>query len=361
MKKQGNVWIGSPSRVWVAAWVLAGMAGAQAAPQWELPQGVFFEAEDYAAHLRGGSKFAVPTDVSEASGGKTLIGMFNEGMIRYDLTIPAARKYTLWTRCAVPNNATAKFGFGGGGVQLQGAPLVRTSDRTGDAGTYRWQRVGEADLAAGRAEMFIATAGVRYDCFLLATDHKEKIGDAILEEVERVRQAPRGKLLPELVHTRAITQRPRWLLENALRPAYGHFEWDPSNTPQSWAKRAREAGANCLFGVGEMPAGTLNGKLHRIPFEKMIEPNFRYPEGYSKDDHSWVGEMVKAGHAEGLKVVIYDAAYRNLDPLLVEHPEWRLKNSKGQAYKTGFGSWFSPYRQAYIDRWVKVARCPGFS
>lgn len=129
-----------------------------------------------------------------------------------------------------------------------------------------------------------------------------------------------GEPLPELAHTRAITR---------------------------------------LFGVGEMPAGTLAGKLHRIPFEVIDKPGYRYPEGYRKDDHSWVKEIVDAGHAEGLRVVIYDGAFRNLDPLLMDHPEWRQKNRHGQPTRFGFGSWHSPYRQAYIDRWVKVAQESG--
>lgn len=171
--------------------------------------------------------------------------------------------------------------------------------------------------------------------------------------------AAAGEPLPELAHTRAITRHPAWLAKRGLRPAYGHFEWDPTNTPQSWAKRAKEAGATCLFGVGEMPAGTLAGKLHRIPFEVIDKPDYRSPKGYRKDDHSWVKEIVDAGHAEGLEVVIYDGAYRTLDPLLMDHPEWRQKNRNGRPWQSGYGSWHSPYRRAYIDRWVKVAQESG--
>jgi hypothetical protein len=341
----------------VLIWMVLGMAAAAwAAPQTALPGGVFLEAEDFGRLVQGDAGFATQTEDSAASGGRILTGMFNEGLIVYTLQMPAAGRYTLWARCAVPKDATVQFAFGGGGARLEKAAVARAGDPKKALSSYQWRRLGEAELPQGKVELFIGRSAVLFDCFYLTGDAGAKVGDDVLGTLQKVREAPKGEPLPELAHTRAITRHPDWLMKRALRPAYGHFEWDPANTPQSWARRAKEAGANCLFGVGEMPAGTLNGKMHRIPFEAMNKKGYRYPEGYQKDDHSWVKEMVDAGHAEGLKVVIYDAAYRNLDPLLVDHPEWRTKNIKGKDYKVGFGSWNSPYRQAYIDRWVKVAR-----
>lgn len=174
------------------------------------------------------------------------------------------------------------------------------------------------------------------------------------------KDTPKGRLLPELRHDREIRRHPEWLAKQALRPAYSHFEWDERNTPQAWAKIVREAGANCLV-AGEMPAGMSGDQIHILPSSMLDDPQFKWPAGYRQNDHSWVKDFVDAGHSEGLKVVIYDGAFRTLDPLLVAHPEWRQMNADGTPYATkgrrgGFGSWNSPYRDAYIERWVKVAR-----
>jgi len=330
-----------------------------AAPQFELPQGAFFEAEDYDRLVRGETGFAKVTVEVGVSGGKIILGMFADGLIRYDLAVLQAGSHALWARCAAPGDATAGFGFGGEDAGLATARVAKTVEGLGSLtapNAYQWRRLGSVDLPAGKTQLLLGRGALRYDCFFLSRQPEFVVTDALLTELERAKETPKGRKLPELVHTRAITRHPQWLMQNALRPAYAHCEWDKANTPQSWAKMAREAGANCLVGVGEMPAGTLDGTMKAFPFESMDKKGFKLPPGYRKDDHSWVKEFADAGHAEGLKVVMYDGAYRTLDPLLLEHPEWRQLDAKGAPYRAGFGSWHSPYRAAYIARWVKAAR-----
>jgi len=168
-------------------------------------------------------------------------------------------------------------------------------------------------------------------------------------------ETPVGLELPQLTHSRTIAQHPRWL-KNALRPAYAHFEWDGNMTALKWCQLAREAGANCIFGAGEMPAGTLKGKITAFTYRDLeANPAFRFPADY-KLDYAWVKEFAQAAHDQGLKMVVYDGTYRTLDPLLVEHPEWRQRDAQGKPFAAGFGSWNSPYRAAFIARWVAVAR-----
>lgn len=332
---------------------------APAAPQFELPQGAFFEAEDYDRLVRGDAGFATVAAEAAASNGKILAGMYADGVIRYDLAVSQAGPHVLWARCAAPGDATTSFGFGSEAARLIPVAVAKTVEGLGSLrapNAYQWRRLGSVDLAAGKTPLLIGRGALRYDCFFLSRQPEFTASDALLKELERAKEAPKGRKLPELVHTRAITQHPQWLMQNALRPAYAHCEWDKANTPQSWAKMAREAGANCLVGAGEMPAGTLDGKMKAFPFESIDKEGFKLPPDYKKDDHSWVKEFADAGHAEGLKVVMYDGAYRTLDPILLEHPEWRQLDARGAPYRAGFGSWHSPYRAAYIARWVKVAR-----
>ena len=331
-----------------------------AASQLDLNNGIFFEAEDYDGRpWYSDEGFGAKTDESLASNDAVLIGMYKPGALIYGIESPAAGEYHVWMRCAVPGNPNVKFGANTRAeTELNVVRVEQTTElaKLSDPGVYQWRKLGTIVLKQGENTFVLGQGALRPDCFFLTQDADFVPGDDLLADIQRVKEAPRGQLLPELRHDRQITQHPKWLVQRALRPAYAHCEWDRANTPQSWAKMAHDAGANCLVGVGEMPAGTLNGKMQAFPFQKIDDPNFKYPEGYQKDDLSWVKEFVDAGHDEKLPVVIYDGAFRTLDPLLIEHPEWRQQSVDGRPFGSGFGSWHSPYRQAYIDRWVKVAR-----
>ena len=333
---------------------------AEAASQVDLPNGVFFEAEDYDGRpWYSDEGFAVKLDESLGSGGVVLIGMHKPGALTYSVVISVPGEYHVWLRCAVPGTPLVRFGVNARAeTDLRVARVEETAalTRLNVRGAYQWQCLGTIPLTTGGNTFVLGQGALRSDCFFLTLEDDFSPGDGFVAQVQQAKEAPKGQLLPELRHDRMITQHPSWLLERALRPAYAHFEWDKSNTPRSWAKMARDAGANCLVGVGEMPAGTLDGRLKAFSFRKIDDPKFKYPPGYRKADLSWVKAFVDAGHTEGLKVVIYDGAFRTLDPLLVDHPEWRQQSVDGRAFGAGFGSWHSPYRAAYIDRWVQVAR-----
>lgn len=334
-----------------------------AVPQTDGAGGIFFEAEDYDGRpWYGDQGFGTRLTEPLASGETALAGMWKPGALSYTLDLPTASAYHVWLRCAVPDDITLRFGAN---VQadsdLQSVPVAATATlkKLNVAGAYQWRSLGTLALPAGANTFILGSGAQRPDCFFLTLDADFTPTDDLLDQIEKAKNAPKGQLLPELVHTRRITQHPAWLRRDGLRPAYAHCEWDASNTPQSWAKLVREANGNCLFGVGEMPAGTLDGKMKAFAFKNIDDPAFAYPEGYQKDDHSWVKEYADAGHAEGLKVVMYDGAYRTLDPLLLDHPDWRQQDAAGKPYRNGFGSWHSPYRAAYIARWVEVARTCG--
>lgn len=343
-----------------AAAVLVCAATAGAETPVEVAGGVFFEAEDFAGKpWYSDDGFATRLEEPLASGGAALIGMYKPGAVLYRLAVRAAGDYHVWLRCAVPGDTTVRIGANATSeTALRAAPLAATTTMNGLAApdAYQWRHLGTLPLQQGENTFLLGQGAQRPDCFFLTPAAGAAPGADLLAQVARAREAPKGKLLPELRHERRIAQHPRWLAADGLRPAYAHFEWDPTNTPESWAERARQAGANCLFGVGEMPAGTLDGRMKAFPFAKIDDKGFAYPEAYRPDDYSWVKAIVDAGHAEGLKVVLYDGAHRTLDPLLVAHPEWRQQEADGRPYRDGFGSWHSPYRAAYIARWVQVAR-----
>lgn len=354
-------------RPWIVHLPLAVLAmggvmahSARGATRLAVAGGIVFEAEDYDGRpWYSDEGFAARHDEPLASGTRVLIGMHRPGAVSYRLTAAAAGDYHVWLRCAVPGDTTVKLGANATSeADLRGVPVPATTAMAGLSapGAYQWRNLGTVTLMRGENTLLLGQGAQRPDCFFLTLAADVAPDDDLLAQVSRAREAPRGQLLPELRHDRTITRRPKWLTERALRPAYAHSEWDKANTPQSWARMAREAGANCLVGVGEMPAGTLDGKLKAFPFEKIDDPAFRYPPGYRRDDYSWVKEYAEAGQAEGLSVVFYDGAYRTLDPLLVDHPDWRQQDAAGKPYPRGFGSWHSPYRQAYIERWTRVAR-----
>lgn len=354
----------------LARWKLAGtvvavvvtipLRFALSAPQTELHGGLFFEAEAYEERLRG-KDFAQIFPEPLGSGGGVLTGLWRDGLISYDLTVPQAGRYSLWLRCAVPSDATLKFGFDVlDSAKLLSASVPKTAEKLDAPNAYQWRRLGEVDLPQGEVVFIVGQGALRPDCFFLTPQADFTATDDLLAQLAAQREVPKGEPLPELVHTRRITHHPQWL-KNALRVCYAHFEWDREMTAEKWSERAAQSGANCLFGVGEMPAGALDGRLKAFSYDvyNRDPAAFRFPEGYDLS-YGWAKDFTDAAHAQGLKIAIYDGAFRSLDPLLVEHPEWRQVDVQGQPYPNGFGSWHSPYRQAYIDRWVRVARLARF-
>lgn len=328
--------------------------GALAAAPTNLPDGTFLEAEDYES--ASGEHFAVKTEESHASGRMVVTQLFQEGQARYRFQAVRAGRYELWLRYASGGPAKAACAVNPAGGQLAVFDLP-PSGEPGDKGysEFRWAKLTAVTLRAGENTLVLGHGTLRADCFFLAARADYVPGPKLFRALEQLRERPTGTPLPELVHKRRIARHPAWLA-HALRPCYAHFEWHPENTPASWCRRASAAGANVAFGIGEMPAGTLDGKLHKYPYTALNgKQPFRFPAGYRLDD-GWVKDYVDAAHAEGLKAVIYDGTYRTLDPLLVEHPAWRQQEADGRPFAHGFGSWHSPYRQAYIDRWVRAAR-----
>lgn len=337
-----------------------GTGGARATSQTSLPEGSFIEAEALDGRV-GDTGFATPIDEPLASGGKALIGLFREGWADYGVEIPFPGNWSLWARCAVPGEKVVVA------LDLDGintgartnAALAQTSPKTDAPDAYQWRKLADVDLKAGPWRFAVGKGAIRIDCFVLAHDASLQPTDEILSRLSEAAASPRGKALPELTHERRITSHPNWL-KSALRPCYAHFEWDKEMTAEAWCQRAKAAGANCIFGCGEMPAGALNGKLKPFPHAAILrDPGFRFPDGYDLS-YGWVKEMADAAHRHGLKIAIYDGAHRTLDPLIVEHPDWRQQDARGRPYADGFGSWHSPYRQAYVDRWVKVAKAARF-
>ena len=320
--------------------------------------GVFFEAEAFDGYL-GDPGFGSVMDEPLGSGGQVLLGMYKSGLLGYRITIPADGTWSVWLRAAAPGNVTEPWGFDhfdAAALQTGDVPLTNKDLSAPDA--YQWSKLGSAEAAGGDRLFVLGQGALRPDCFWLTPDPAAEARDALLASIAAEKAKPKGQLLPELRHDRTITTHPGWL-KHALRPAYAHFEWDPENTPESWAKMAAASGADCLFGAGEMPTGTVDGKLAKFGYDRLRDPDFKFPPNFDLS-YSWVKDYVDAAHAEGLQFVVYGGAFRTLDPLLVEHPEWRQQDAAGRPFGSGFGSWCSPYRQAYIDRWAQVATSSGF-
>lgn len=345
----------------VALLLLAGSVTAPAAPVVLVEQGVFFEAEDYDGRpWYGDESFGTRLQEPLASGGAVLIGMYQPGAVTYRLAIPAAGEYHVWLRCAVPGDTTVRIGANATSeADLLTAPVAATTAGALTAsGAYQWRKLGTLALREGENSLILGQGAQRPDCFFLTPDAGFQPGEDFLDRVLRAKQTPRGQLLPELTHERRITRHPQWLRQ-AWRASYAHLEWDRDKTaPEEWCRRAREAGAMAIVGAGEVPAGSVDGALKVFPIRMLDDGSFRLPENYSLD-YQWTRTFVEAAHRQGLKMVLYDGAYRTLDPLLLDHPEWRQRHADGRVWASGFGAWHSPYRRAYVDRWVQIAKISG--
>ena len=339
---------------------LALPSAVRATEQQAYRDGFLIEAEQYDHRIYGTDSYGREATESAGSGGKVLIGIYQPGMLGYNLQIPRAGVYRLWLRCA--SNGEQKLQYGVDIFDPQKLVNSQTIPKTTDgsligAGAFAWRDLGKIRLPEGDVRFVIGTGALRADCFLFepAGDKPWKVDDAVLQSIQAAREKPKGKLLPPLTHDRQITQRPKWL-RGALRPAYAHCEWDPKISVEQWAAKAKENGANCLVGVGEMPAGQVGDKMKNFSASLLNDPKFRLPADYDLS-YDWVKEYVDGAHKHGMKILIYGGGYRSLDPILLQHPEWRQMGDDGKPYKgSGFGCWASPFKDAYIQRWVEVAR-----
>ena len=316
---------------------------APAAPQAAVRGGIFFEAEDYDTCKPGQDNFAALAYDSAASDGHSVY-RFHKGTVTYKFAVQQPGHYRVWLRYGAPGDAQMQVAVDPADLgNLRTAEMPATGGCVGP-GVWRWHMVAQAQLQPGEHMLALGTGAVRPDCIFACSAPNVRPDDKMLTEV----QWPPGPRLPELQHDRVITRRPSWLL-HAKRICYAHCEWNPKVTVQEWCRMAAEAGAQAIVGAGEIPAGMANGKMRALPVDAKS-----LPDGY-QIDYSWVKDYTDAAHAHGLKFLCYVNSDRTLDPLLIQHPEWRQKTSAGQPFK-GWGSWCSPYKQAFIERLVKIAR-----
>ncbi len=328
----------------VAVLLALGAGGpASAVPQTNLHGGVFFEAEDFDERLPEAEGFAALTGEPAASDG-TVLFRFHHGVVIYRFRVPAAGRWRAWLRYGAPGPAVIQAGVDPSDTgKLEAVELPATGGCVGP-GVWSWRVVAEADLDAGEHRLALGSAALRPDCLWLTTDARARPNDQWLKEV----RWPPGPRLPELRHDRRITRHPKWL-GNTLRICYAHVEWNREITIEEWCARAAAAGARVIAGAGEIPAGMLNGRIAPTPAR-----NDALPEGLQVR-YDWVKRYADAAHARGLKFLCYVNADRTLDPLLVQHPDWRQVRSGGTPWP-GWGSWSSPYRKAFNDRLVRIAR-----
>jgi len=322
-------------------------AQSAAAPQTELRGGIFIEAEDYDAAQEGEEGFASITMDEYASSGLVLY-RFHHGYVTYHFTVPHDGEYVIWMRYGAPGETSINVTVDGGEPPRFAAVPVPATGGCYGFGVWRWMPLWQGFLTAGEHLLFVGSAALRPDCFFITPNLNQRPDDTLLKEV-KWRMGPR---LPELTHDRQITEHPKWLRTH-IRVCYAHSEWNPKVTIEEWCKLAAENGANVIMSAGEIPAGMMNGEMKCLRVDTK-----ELPEGY-KVDYSWVKRYTDAAHAVGLKYVCYVNADRTLDPLLLEHPEWRQMQYGGRPRAT-WGCWNSPYRKAFIERLVKIAKESGF-
>ena len=319
------------------------LGGLHAAAQVQVRGGIFFEAEDYDECHPGQENFGAIAYDAAASDGHSVY-RFHKGTVTYRFKVEKPGRYRVWVRYGAPGDARMQAAMDPPNLGALSTVDVPSTGGCVGPGVWRWAMVAQGDLAAGPHVLALGTGAVRPDCVFMSADPRVRPSDKMLSEVEW----PPGPRLPELAHDRTITQHPKWL-RSAWRICYAHSEWNREITIEEWCRRAAEGGAQVVCAAGEIPAGTLNGRLTLVPVTAKA-----LPEGYQVD-YSWVKRYADAAHKHGLKYLCYVNSDRTLDPLLLEHPEWRQFTSNGMPFR-GWGSWCSPYKAAFIDRLVAIAR-----
>ncbi len=306
--------------------------------------GIFIEAEDYDRRDPGQENFAAVALDPAASDGCSVY-RFHKGTVRYRFRVKRAGRYRFWLRYGAPGDAWMRVGVDPPDLKrLDNVPMPATGGCVGP-GVWRWRLIAEASLKSGEHVLALGSGALRPDCIFITVRPDVRPDDAMLKEVTW----PPGPRLPELMHDRSIARHPTWL-HDLKRVCYAHCEWNPGVTVEAWCRRAAAAGAQAIVGAGELPAGMMKGKMQPLP----AAPVPRLPEGY-RIDYSWVKRYARAAHAAGLRFLCYVNADRTLDPLLVDHPEWRQQTLLGRPFR-GWGSWCSPYKAAFIQRLERIAR-----
>ncbi|MFV1995294.1 MAG: hypothetical protein ACC661_07640, partial [Verrucomicrobiales bacterium] len=325
--------------------ILCALFAGQAAgvEQVTLRGGVFFEAEGFDELHTEAEQFALRTPEKEASD-SAVLSHFHQGHVTYRFTLSAAGVQALWVRYAAPGNARMDVAIDPGEAPEFTTVVMAATGGAVGPGVWGWQRVWQGKLAAGEHVLALGSASLRPDCIFITPQANKKPDDAMLAEVKW----PGGPRLPELEHQRKITRHPSWL-DRHWRVAYAHPEWNREITIEQWCRKAAAEGANLICAAGEIPAGMLEGELVRLPTDAR-----ELPPGY-KVDYSWVKRYAAAAHDNGLKYLCYVNADRSLDPLLLEHPQWR-EMGFGDKPRDTWGCWHSPYRAAFIKRLVRIAR-----
>jgi len=316
---------------------------ARAAPTYKARDGFLIECEDYDSRHSEDPEFVAIANEMAASDGCVVYRFFKPGYVTYRFSVPQDGRYRFWFRYGAPGDVVQRFAIDPQGEpRFDSVPLPSTGGCVGP-GVWRWAPLTTRKLKSGAHVLALGSAALRPDCVFI-TRGATRPNDKMLEEVVR----PMGPRLPELTHDRQITQHPKWLHQR-LRHCYAHSEWNTKITIEQWCKLAAEKGANVINSAGEIPAGMMNGKMRKLPVDAK-----KLPKGY-KVDYSWVKRYASAAHKYGLKYLCYVNADRTLDPLLLKHPEWRQVDASGKGRAT-WGCWNSPYRKAFIDRLVKIAK-----
>ncbi|MEW6360110.1 MAG: ThuA domain-containing protein [Planctomycetota bacterium] len=335
---------------WALALVLclAACPASSAAPQCSVRGGILIECEDCDERRSDDPEFfAIISDLT-ASDGCAVYRFFKPGRVTYRFSLPEDGTYRFWLRYSAPADVNQKVAIDPQGEpQFESVPLPGTGAVTGE-GVWRWMLIATKDLTKGEHTLALGSTPLRPDCVFI-TPKPDRPDDKMLEEVVR----PMGPRLPQLRHEREITQHPKWLHQH-LRHCYAHSEWNREITIEDWCKLAAEKGANVINSAGEIPAGMMDGQMKPLPVDAK-----KLPEGYQVD-YSWVKRYADAAHRHGLKYLCYVNSDRTLDPLLIEHPEWRQVGAEGTPRAT-WGCWNSPYRRAFVDRMVKIAKESGLN
>ena len=320
----------------------------------ENPQGIIIEAEDYTAKVPDREDFARTAREAAASGRRAIVSFFSGEHVAYDFDVPENGSYTGWLRYASNVDVRLQVAVDPGEQpEFDKAVLTATGGLSGPE-VWKWGKMFEVELAAGRHTLALGSAGFRPDCIFI-TPGTQQPTDAV------IRTDPLAKFTPEmraLLTKRLVPIRPDWLDGAA---DYRLPDWFDGCRVQ----------AHTRLGAGHMKKDIFLKAA--AGFKQMGVDTFtRHIQGHTTgawwpssvgvihpmaEDRNLAKEIIDNAHRAGCRVIVYHAHMyeRHLENT---QPDWICRNPDGtplMATRQAFMCFNSPFADYYLTRALELA------
>jgi len=265
-------------------------------------QGILVEAEDYQRKVPDDESFARPTREIAASKRKVLVSFFGGEYVVYGFEVQKEGTYTGWLRYAANRGVGINIA-----LDPQSEPdftkvaLPATGGLVGP-GIWRWTKIFDADLSAGRHTLAIGRAGIRPDCIYVSTAAQSPTDDLI-------RSNPLAGLDPAtraLLNKPVVPIRPDWLdgaAEYRL-PAWYDGCRVQAHTRLAAAHMTRDIFLNAAAGFRKMGVDVFVRHI-QAHTQGAWWPSKVSPVHPLAENRNLAKEIIENAHRAGCRVIVY--------------------------------------------------------